>query len=150
VTERGKLELPAGEGEEPGLLDRVSEHGRPGGLKPATWRPQPFPTTKSRCYDGQHRCQRQIEGRVRLAAARSGKPQLFRWPQLIAVHDLASATAAINEITEQAKTCGESWMAALQPVPGHLGGVRAAHRSPPGRTPRLWVPSAQEGAGGGS
>jgi hypothetical protein len=26
---------------------------------------------------------------------------LFRWPKLIAVHDLASATAAINEITGQ-------------------------------------------------
>ena len=44
-----------------------------GALKPVAWRPQPSPTTKWRCFDGQHRCQRQIDGQVRLAAARSGR-----------------------------------------------------------------------------
>jgi hypothetical protein len=36
-------------------------------------------------------------------------PELFRWPQLIAVHDLASATAAINEIIEQGEGARGDW-----------------------------------------
>lgn len=36
-------------------------------------------------------------------------PELFRWPQLIAVQDLASATAAINEIIEQGEGARGDW-----------------------------------------
>ena len=36
-------------------------------------------------------------------------PELFRWPQLVAVHDLASATAAINEIIEQGEGARGDW-----------------------------------------
>lgn len=36
-------------------------------------------------------------------------PELFRWPQLIAVRDLASATAAINEIIEQGEGARGDW-----------------------------------------
>jgi hypothetical protein len=42
-------------------------------------------------------------------------PELFRWPQLIAVHDLASATAAINEIIEQGEGARGDWK------PAHYG-----------------------------
>jgi len=39
-------------------------------------------------------------------------PELFRWPQLVTVHDLASATAAINEIIEQGEGARGDWQAA--------------------------------------
>ena len=39
-------------------------------------------------------------------------PELFRWPQLVAVHDLASATAAINEIIEQGEGARGDWRSA--------------------------------------
>ena len=42
-------------------------------------------------------------------------PELFRWPQLVAVHDLASATAAINEIIEQGEGARGDWR------PAHYG-----------------------------
>jgi Ferritin-like len=42
-------------------------------------------------------------------------PELFRWPQLVAVHDLASATAAINEIIEQGEGARGDWQ------PAHYG-----------------------------
>ena len=42
-------------------------------------------------------------------------PELFRWPQLVAVHDLASATAAINEIVEQGEGARGDWR------PAHYG-----------------------------
>jgi hypothetical protein len=42
-------------------------------------------------------------------------PDLFRWPQLIAVHDLATATAAINEIIEQGEGARGDWK------PAHYG-----------------------------
>jgi hypothetical protein len=42
-------------------------------------------------------------------------PELFRWPQLIAVHDLASATAAVNEIIEQGEGARGDWR------PAHYG-----------------------------
>jgi hypothetical protein len=42
-------------------------------------------------------------------------PGLFRWPQLIAVHDLESATAAINEIIEQGEGARGDWR------PAHYG-----------------------------
>ncbi|HEX4657534.1 MAG TPA: ferritin-like protein [Streptosporangiaceae bacterium] len=42
-------------------------------------------------------------------------PELFSWPQLIAVHDLASATAAINEIIEQGEGARGDWR------PAHYG-----------------------------
>jgi len=42
-------------------------------------------------------------------------PELFRWPQLVAVHDLASAMAAINEIIEQGEGARGDWQ------PAHYG-----------------------------
>ena len=42
-------------------------------------------------------------------------PELFGWPQLVAVHDLASATAAINEIIEQGEGARGDWR------PAHYG-----------------------------
>ncbi|HEX6522825.1 MAG TPA: ferritin-like domain-containing protein [Streptosporangiaceae bacterium] len=42
-------------------------------------------------------------------------PELFRWPQLIAVHDLDTATAAINEIIEQGEGARGDWR------PAHYG-----------------------------
>jgi len=42
-------------------------------------------------------------------------PELFRWPQLVAVHDLVSATAAINEIIEQGEGARGDWR------PAHYG-----------------------------
>ena len=42
-------------------------------------------------------------------------PGLFRWPQLVAVHDLASATAAVNEIIEQGEGARGDWR------PAHYG-----------------------------
>jgi hypothetical protein len=42
-------------------------------------------------------------------------PELFHWPQLVAVHDLASATAAINEIIEQGEGARGDWR------PAHYG-----------------------------
>jgi hypothetical protein len=42
-------------------------------------------------------------------------PELFRWPQLIAVHDLKSATSAINEIIEQGEGARGDWR------PAHYG-----------------------------
>src|SRR5690348_3670716 len=42
-------------------------------------------------------------------------PELFRWPQLVTVHDLASATAAINEIIEQGEGARGDWR------PAHYG-----------------------------
>ena len=42
-------------------------------------------------------------------------PELFRWPQLVAVHDLATATAAINEISEQGEGARGDWR------PAHYG-----------------------------
>jgi hypothetical protein len=36
-------------------------------------------------------------------------PELFHWPQLITVHDLASATAAIGEIIEQGEGARGDW-----------------------------------------
>jgi len=42
-------------------------------------------------------------------------PELFRWPQLVAVHDLASATDAINEIIEQGEGARGDWR------PAHYG-----------------------------
>jgi Ferritin-like len=39
-------------------------------------------------------------------------PELFRWPQLVAVHDLASAMAAINEIIEQGEGARGDWRSA--------------------------------------
>jgi len=42
-------------------------------------------------------------------------PELFRWPQLVAVHDMASATAAINEIIEQGEGARGDWQ------PAHYG-----------------------------
>ena len=42
-------------------------------------------------------------------------PELFRWPQLVAVHDLASATAAIDEIIEQGEGARGDWR------PAHYG-----------------------------
>jgi hypothetical protein len=42
-------------------------------------------------------------------------PELFRWPQLVAVHDLASAMAAINEIIEQGEGARGDWR------PAHYG-----------------------------
>jgi Ferritin-like len=39
-------------------------------------------------------------------------PELFRWPQLVAVDDLASATAAINEIIEQGEGARGDWRSA--------------------------------------
>jgi len=41
--------------------------------------------------------------------------ELFRWPQLVAVHDLASAMAAINEIIEQGEGARGDWR------PAHYG-----------------------------
>ena len=42
-------------------------------------------------------------------------PELFRWPQLVAVHDLASAMAAIDEIIEQGEGARGDWR------PAHYG-----------------------------
>jgi hypothetical protein len=42
-------------------------------------------------------------------------PELFRWPQLVAVHDLGSAMAAINEIIEQGEGARGDWR------PAHYG-----------------------------
>ena len=42
-------------------------------------------------------------------------PELFRWPQLVAVHDLKSATTAINEIIEQGEGARGDWR------PAHYG-----------------------------
>jgi hypothetical protein len=42
-------------------------------------------------------------------------PELFRWPQLVAVHDLKSATSAINEIIEQGEGARGDWR------PAHYG-----------------------------
>jgi hypothetical protein len=42
-------------------------------------------------------------------------PELFRWPQLIAVHDLKSAASAINEIIEQGEGARGNWQ------PAHYG-----------------------------
>ena len=39
-------------------------------------------------------------------------PELFRWPQLVAVHDLASAMAAIDEIIEQGEGARGDWRSA--------------------------------------
>jgi hypothetical protein len=36
-------------------------------------------------------------------------PELLGWPQLIAVTDLASALAAVEEITEQGEGCAGDW-----------------------------------------
>jgi hypothetical protein len=42
-------------------------------------------------------------------------PELFGWPQLVTVHDLASATAAISEIIEQGEGARGDWR------PAHYG-----------------------------
>ena len=60
-------------------------------------------------------------------------PELFRWPQLVAVTDLESALAAVEEIIEQGEGARGDWRRrALRPVPVHLAGVptRCAERDP--------------------